>query len=350
MSPNLPIKCVTIARGGTGTFTDTQLASAPTDQSRNFGASSLLTVGPFNGGQSQMLLYADPGMLPPILQFLSATLSLPISQAGSGPVVAYQVPVSWTESMVNNAGFFASVDPSQLKAVGVGDVQPGSSMMNFDLSLFAYALLQGTPNNGILLQQTGQNPYVFFASEAADPTSRPSAQICFVPDLCNNVTCSALDQCHAAGTCDPTTGMCGNPAKADGTTCDDGSSLTANDVCGKGVCAGTPNGGGAVYPLFAGGPGFSCPTGSKVWVLASGMLSPTSSAQAKAACEACYGAGNCYNSDEDSGGLSWGPSSAMPPSCKQAYFGYTTGITGDSGRAWTMCNSSVSFGYWGKQP
>ena len=38
----------------------------------------------------------------------------------------------------------------------------------------------------------------------------------------NPVACSALDQCHVAGTCDTATGVCSNPNKPDGTGCDDG--------------------------------------------------------------------------------------------------------------------------------
>jgi hypothetical protein len=52
--------------------------------------------------------------------------------------------------------------------------------------------------------------------------------------------CTAQDQCHVPGTCDPATGLCSNPNKADGTTCYDGNSCTTGDACQNGVCAGTP--------------------------------------------------------------------------------------------------------------
>jgi DNA-binding beta-propeller fold protein YncE len=52
------------------------------------------------------------------------------------------------------------------------------------------------------------------------------------------VECSALDQCHEAGTCDPATGVCSNPAKADGTPCDDTSACTQTDTCTAGSCTG----------------------------------------------------------------------------------------------------------------
>lgn len=53
------------------------------------------------------------------------------------------------------------------------------------------------------------------------------------------VTCSPLDQCHTAGTCNPATGTCSNPNQMDGTTCNDGNACTQADACQAGVCAGT---------------------------------------------------------------------------------------------------------------
>src|SRR5213079_2373528 len=55
----------------------------------------------------------------------------------------------------------------------------------------------------------------------------------------NPVVCAATDQCHVAGTCDPATGTCSNPAKPDGTACNDGTACTRTDTCQAGVCAGT---------------------------------------------------------------------------------------------------------------
>jgi hypothetical protein len=54
----------------------------------------------------------------------------------------------------------------------------------------------------------------------------------------NRVVCAALDQCHAAGTCDPTTGACSNPAAPDGTACNDGNACTQADACAGGACVG----------------------------------------------------------------------------------------------------------------
>jgi hypothetical protein len=52
------------------------------------------------------------------------------------------------------------------------------------------------------------------------------------------VVCTAIDACHDIGTCSSATGVCSNPAAADGTPCDDANDCTANDACTAGACAG----------------------------------------------------------------------------------------------------------------
>ena len=80
----------------------------------------------------------------------------------------------------------------------------------------------------------------------ADGTPCNDANACTQVDLCiggacagsNPVPCGAVDQCHAAGVCNPATGTCSNPALADGTACDDGNACTQSDRCIEGACAG----------------------------------------------------------------------------------------------------------------
>ncbi|MBN2573165.1 MAG: hypothetical protein JXP73_01245, partial [Deltaproteobacteria bacterium] len=55
---------------------------------------------------------------------------------------------------------------------------------------------------------------------------------------CGPVVCTPMDQCHEAGTCDGNTGLCSNPAKADGSACDDGNLCTQADSCQAGACVG----------------------------------------------------------------------------------------------------------------
>ncbi len=71
-----------------------------------------------------------------------------------------------------------------------------------------------------------------------------SSDKCFETFVCRAGTCvgeqptdcTATDQCHAAGTCDPNTGLCSNPDQPDGTDCEDGDLCTGGDSCQAGVC------------------------------------------------------------------------------------------------------------------
>ena len=49
--------------------------------------------------------------------------------------------------------------------------------------------------------------------------------------------CTALDECHARGVCDPATGHCSNPVGNEGETCnDDGDLCNGVDTCAEGSC------------------------------------------------------------------------------------------------------------------
>jgi len=59
-------------------------------------------------------------------------------------------------------------------------------------------------------------------------------------DLCAGVVCTATDQCHDVGKCQPTTGKCSNPNKADDSSCSLDNNACTPDKCKSGVCtAGT---------------------------------------------------------------------------------------------------------------
>jgi Fibrinogen beta and gamma chains, C-terminal globular domain len=55
-------------------------------------------------------------------------------------------------------------------------------------------------------------------------------------DRCAAVTCTAASQCHDVGTCDPSTGQCTEPLKTDGASCSDGNACTQADICQSGAC------------------------------------------------------------------------------------------------------------------
>ena len=113
---------------------------------------------------------------------------------------------------------------------------------------------------------TGSNPVVCVAQDQCHQvgTCNPSTGVCSNPaksngaacndgnactqtDTCqsgtctgsNPVVCSALDQCHVAGVCNPSSGVCSNPNITDGTTCNDGNACTQTDTCQSGTCTGS---------------------------------------------------------------------------------------------------------------
>jgi MYXO-CTERM domain-containing protein len=55
----------------------------------------------------------------------------------------------------------------------------------------------------------------------------------------NPVTCTPVDQCHDAGTCNPSNGTCSNPNKINGALCNDSRVCTMGDRCIEGICTGT---------------------------------------------------------------------------------------------------------------
>src|SRR2546425_267746 len=76
-----------------------------------------------------------------------------------------------------------------------------------------------------------------------DGHSCDDGNLCTTGDTCSGgtcagtpVTCTASDQCHKAGTCDPSTGDCSNPTQDDGFACSDGNACTSPDTCQAGVC------------------------------------------------------------------------------------------------------------------
>ena len=80
---------------------------------------------------------------------------------------------------------------------------------------------------------------------ATNGTSCSDGNPCTTGDVCTNgscggaaVACTASDQCHVAGTCNPATGTCSNPAATNGTTCNDGNACTMGDTCQAGTCTG----------------------------------------------------------------------------------------------------------------
>src|SRR5262249_9789834 len=84
-------------------------------------------------------------------------------------------------------------------------------------------------------------------SAVANGTTCSDGNACTQSDTCqagacvgsNPVVCTAQDQCHQAGAGDPASGVCTNPALADGNSCNDGNACTQSDSCVAGACVGS---------------------------------------------------------------------------------------------------------------
>ena len=176
---------------------------------------------------------------------------------------------------------------------------------------------------------TGANPVVCSASDAChvagtcDPTTgtcsnpvAPDGTVC--SDACTpeglclsavctgpmSTACTASDACHEAGTCNPATGVCSNPAKPSGTVCNDGNACTQADTCESGVCTGS-------NPVVC--------TASDVCHEA-GTCNPATGAcsdPAKSNGAACTDGNACTTGDVCSGGTCVG---GPPPSCPSLAF------------------------------
>ncbi|HYV20572.1 MAG TPA: protease pro-enzyme activation domain-containing protein [Verrucomicrobiae bacterium] len=103
-------------------------------------------------------------------------------------------------------------------------------------------------------------------STAANGTACTDNSLCTSGDTCQGgtcvggspVVCTASDQCHAAGVCSPSTGLCSNPNAPNGQTCDDVNACTSPDTCTGGTCSGTPTVCASIQPtidLFTTPPG-----------------------------------------------------------------------------------------------
>ena len=154
---------------------------------------------------------------------------------------------------------------------------------------------------------------------ATNGTACNDANACTQTDTCqagvctgsNPKTCAAADQCHNAGTCDPATGGCSNPAKADSTPCSDGNSCTLTDTCQAGACTGSnpkacvasdqchtagtcdPATGTCSNP--ARGDGTGCSDGNACTLTDTCQAGACTGSNAKAcpATDACHAAGTC---------------------------------------------------------
>ncbi len=115
------------------------------------------------------------------------------------------------------------------------NVPPGTSLLEVGY------YRPGTPSSAFAASVVPES-----CTGLTDGTSCEEGNLCTTADLCQNgvctghapVQCTASDACHVAGTCDPATGLCSNPAVPERGPCDDGNPCTVTDVCQDGTCRG----------------------------------------------------------------------------------------------------------------
>jgi hypothetical protein len=137
-----------------------------------------------------------------------------------------------------------AVDPQFTNYIG-GDyrLNPGSPCIDAGTAATGLAFLGLTPDMGAVEYGAAIN-----CANPSIPNGSPcnDGNACTQSDVCQNqqcvgsnpIVCVGSDQCHAAGLCNPGTGACSNPAKADGTACTDGNACTQTDTCQSGTCSG----------------------------------------------------------------------------------------------------------------
>lgn len=225
--------CVNVARG-VGTVSDAWISAA--SPGANNGASTTLTTGGTPVGS--VLVKFDVSAIPSTATITRGFMRVNQTYNGNAPVDPHLITAPWSEGTVTYSSFGNAFNPAPFTSLVTG---PGPiPALYFDMVAPLQAWVSGSaPNHGVLLNQglTGQR--IVRSSEDSIPSYRPTLQFCYT-DLCSNVTCTASDACHVAGTCDPLTGQCSNPPAPNGTPCNDSNVCTTSDNCQNGTCTGTP--------------------------------------------------------------------------------------------------------------
>jgi len=136
--------------------------------------------------------------------------------------------------------------PGAERCNGLDDDCDDSADNGFNVGQACTAGVGTCQGNGVVVCDIDGNGSHCNASAQPDGTACDDGSACTQTDSCqsgtctgsNPVTCTAQDQCHDAGACNPVTGACSNPNSADGKACDDGSACTTSDTCQSGACVG----------------------------------------------------------------------------------------------------------------
>lgn len=316
--PPAPPTCVTIKRGVLGDVKDTFIPGdyynyAPGNEVNMYSGVSA------GGNINRVLVNFDLSSIPQYATISSATFHIYKSwSADNATVNLYRVTSDWQEATASLSTPL-TFDPVAVGSFSGGDV----GFKSVDLKNVVQGWKNGSPQRGIVLDEQPIQSHHYFSSESG--SLAPSLDVCYSAATCNdgvqNQGESGVD--------------CGGPC-ASCVSCSDG----VQNQGEQGVDCGGPCNpcGNLCHPI-----GYnSCPSGATQFC-SNQAISGTNAAQAKAACEACYGH-TCYLSNADCAGPGYGPNPSY--SCGDPYWGYSSGCSGTSGRVWYICSSYTTYGYW----
>ena len=202
----------------------------------NSGASRSLAAGAY--GSMTVNSGAKLSLTGGTYAFSSLTLN-----SGGTLSVSAATTISVTGSASFNSGSYAGpAAGSGLTAKSLVMYFDGSSGINLNSGAQVQALFLAT--NALVTVNTSSFTGALAAAQVvmnsgATITCQDGFGSLVTTNLCAGVTCTASDQCHVAGTCNPSTGVCSNPAASNGTACNDGNACTQTDTCESGVCTGS---------------------------------------------------------------------------------------------------------------
>jgi cysteine-rich repeat protein len=212
----------------------------------NFGTSSTFRIDA-NPERRAYLRFDVSGLGSEVVQQAILRLeTTPTEDSDDGGTVYSISDNGWSETTLNhvNRPAIDGVALASAGAVGAGVI------VDFDVTAavaadgtYSFALVSFSENKAEYRSRTGDSgrpQLIIISRKACD-----DGDLCTHSDACFGgscagvaVVCSALNQCHDAGTCDPATGICSDPEKADGTACDDDDACTQTDECLDGECTG----------------------------------------------------------------------------------------------------------------
>jgi RHS repeat-associated protein len=220
-----------------------------------------LVTAPAGGGSTNLEVIRD-GVYPPIRSWdPQQQYDTFTGQARTEDWIGYEFASPQTFAQLvfqdgiqfGDGGWFTSIQVQvrqggawvNVPGVTVTPAYAGNDNLNFETYTFDFPpiaadaiRIDGTPGGNNTFISVGELRVYAASAGAQDGGSQPDVQSGTDSGVCTGA-CAAQDQCHVAGTCDPTTGACSNPAAANGTTCDDGNPCTLSDSCQSGTCVGT---------------------------------------------------------------------------------------------------------------